>query len=327
MCVICSISDIKEGIIRNKTLLLFAVLAVIFDCIYYIVFVQDLFLDFLPNILIIAIISLYLFYSHSFAGGDCKMVIALALLYPARLYVPYGTGIITLYFALGFAVIAGFIYLLLDSIKALVTKKVVITKVYVKNMIFNFLKSYVSAMGYILLINFILAICSANGLDINIWFSRLLCLLVAWCIGKFPALSRKVFIISAYSLVILLSLIFKTFQLSFNLESYLLILGLLFCQITIRSTIYENTKVENLKKGMILSKLSSALMQKSITKGLPRVSTENLKSRLSCEQVESVKIWARATHIAEISVVKKIPFAIFISIGFLSYLIIWSVVQ
>ena len=66
-------------------------------------------------------------------------------------------------------------------------------------------------------------------------------------------------------------------------------------------------------------------MQNSITKGLPQISTEDLKSRLTSEEIESINIWAKATHTEKLTIIKKIPFAIFISIGFISYFIIWSV--
>ena len=78
---------------------------------------------------------------------------------------------------------------------------------------------------------------------------------------------------------------------------------------------------------MILSSFSSVLMQTSITPGLPGVSTENLKSRLTSEEVDSIQIWAKATHTQSLTVVKKIPFAIFISIGFLCYCILGSILE
>ena len=93
----------------------------------------------------------------------------------------------------------------------------------------------------------------------------------------------------------------------------------------VKTIIYEGVEVRNLKKGMILSSMSSILMQNSITPGLPSISSEDLKSRLTDSEVESVKIWAKATKTESLTIVKKIPFAIFISIGFISYLILWGI--
>ena len=94
----------------------------------------------------------------------------------------------------------------------------------------------------------------------------------------------------------------------------------------IKPIIYERVRIDQLKKGMILTIYSSMLMQSSITRGLPGVSTEDLRSRLTETEVASIKIWAKATHTEELTVVKKIPFAIFISFGYLCYLIIWRLV-
>lgn len=325
LCIICTKSDLTVGKIYNKVLAVFAVLAVIIDGIYYGCFARDIFFDFLPNFCIITIISLYLFYSHSFAGGDCKMSIVLSLLYPARYYLVYGTTITTLFFSLGFAVFAGYVYLLALAIIQLIKKEVSFTAAYIKGMIFNFIKSYFSAMAYITLLNCILLNLNGMGIYLNVWISRFICLSIAFFIGRFKVLSKFYLVIPVYSIVLLISLFTKTIPISFNPENYLLVLVLLICQITIKTSIYTNVKVNELKKGMILSTLSSILMQKSITKGLPKVSTEDLKSRLNDEEIESIKLWARATRTDELTVVKKIPFAVFISIGFIIYFAIWSI--
>jgi preflagellin peptidase FlaK len=303
----------------------FSVVAVILDIIYYGYFVKDLFVDFIINFAIVAVISLLLFYTHSFAGGDCKLTIVLALMFPARLYIVFGNTNLTLIFTIAIAIFVGYCYLLLSSLWAIITKKVLITFQYIKNSILNFLKSYLSAIIYISLINIAFMICSQFGININVWILRILCIAVAWCVGKFSILKKWFFAIPVLVIVIVLSIIFKMIPISTNPENYILVLVLLFCQMAIKTSIYENIPVEQLKKGMILSTVSSVLMQSSITKGLPSVSTEDLKSRLTLDEVESVKIWARATHTDTLTIVKKIPFAIFISIGFISYFVFWSI--
>ena len=325
LCVLCTRSDMREGIIYNKDLVIFLALAVGIDIAYYGFFAQDLLFDFLPNLLVVAVVSLYLFYSHSFAGGDCKITIVLALLYPARYYLVYGRSAITLIFAIGFAIFAGYIYLLVSSIRAIITKKVKITYEYTRSFLLNFLKSYLSAMVYIALMNCMLVLCDRWGVIINVWVSRCICLVVAWCVGRFPVFKKKICLLPVIAAVVVISVFIKRAPISLNPENYLIVLVLLLCQMTIRTTIYEIIRVDMLREGTILSTLSSALMQASITKGLPGVSTEDLKSRLTFEEIESIKIWAKATRTEELTVVKKIPFAIFISIGFLSYFVLRSI--
>lgn len=96
---------------------------------------------------------------------------------------------------------------------------------------------------------------------------------------------------------------------------------------TIRTDLYERIKIADLKKGMILSMGSSMLMQGSRVRGLPGISSEDLKSRLTETEVNSIIRWGKGKEIDDLIIVKKIPFAIFIFLGFISYFLIWSVVK
>ena len=88
--IIASISDVRDGRIYNKTLLGFVLPGIVLCVIYYGYFARDLFWLFMINFGIIALISLILFYTHSFAGGDCKLTLVMAVLYPANEYLVYG---------------------------------------------------------------------------------------------------------------------------------------------------------------------------------------------------------------------------------------------
>ena len=323
LCIICSCSDLKNGIISNKTVLRFAIVAIAIDALYYGVIVKDLLFPFLLNVLAVSFVSLYLFFSHSFAGGDCKMVIVLSLLYPARYYLSYRGGTATLIFALGFSLLAGYVYLLITSLVALGRKKVELSIDYIRQFLQSFLKSYLSAMAYIILLNSILMLLEQNDLILNIWIVRCACILVAWCVGRYPVFKKPQLLLSSILFSVGIFLITRTLPISINPENYILVLILLLCQMTIRTTIYESIPVNQLSKGMILTTFSSVLMQSSITKGLPGVSTEDLRSRLTSDEIASIKIWAKATHTEHLTIVKKIPFAIFISVGFLSYFLLW----
>lgn len=106
-----------------------------------------------------------------------------------------------------------------------------------------------------------------------------------------------------------------------------MVVVLLIFQMTIKTILYEEIKIADLKKGMILSTISSMMMQNSRVRGLPSVSTEDLKSRLTEEQVNSICRWSKSRKIETIAIVRKIPFAIFIFSGFLSYFVIWGVIK
>lgn len=325
--IVTSISDVKDGRIYNKTLLEFALPGIILCAIYYGYFARDLFGSFVINFVIIALISLILFYTHSFAGGDCKLTLVMAMLYPANEYLVYGRSEVTLYFVLCLAIIYGYFYLLFFSIYSLIKGKTKITKEYVKEYLGNFLKSFLSASGYICLVNLLFIIMALKGISVNEWIVRIVCMTSAWLVGKESKLKKWPVVVVVYLIDIVVGLILGFIPFSINPENYILVIVLLLCQMTIRTSLYQEVKICDLKKGMILSSISSMLMQNSRVRGLPPISSEDLKSRLTEDQVESIGRWASSRNVLTVTIVRKIPFAIFIFAGFLSYFVIWGMIK
>ena len=326
LCYCSTRSDLSAGMIHNRTLFAFAAGTVVVDAIYYGFMAQDLAIEFLLNFCVVSSVSLVLFYTHSLAGGDCKLILVLAAMYPARFYLVYSNSAITLVFAVFLAILFGYFYLLLNSIWRLVTKRNSISSKYIKEYLSGFALAYVTAMIYISAINVILVGVSLNGLQIADWAAYALCMAVAICVGRFSLLKAKKVILPVLLFVIIGSIWTKRIPFSLNPENYVLAFVLMLFHMAIRTNLYEKVKVVELKKGMILSAASSLMMQGSITKGLPGISTEDLNSRLTTEEIESIQIWARAVHIEELCIVKKMPFAIFIALGFITYYVLWSTI-
>jgi hypothetical protein len=80
---------------------------------------------------------------------------------------------------------------------------------------------------------------------------------------------------------------------------------------------YKTIATEELKEGMILSWASIAMFAPSRVQGLPKSTTEDMDSRLTSQQVADIIRWKDSKYgQPELVVVRKMPFAIFISIGF-----------
>ena len=61
----------------------------------------------------------------------------------------------------------------------------------------------------------------------------------------------------------------------------------------------------------------------SRVQGLPTISTEDLKSRLTKDEVESINRWSKTPKgNASIVIVRKIPFALFIGIGTVIFIVL-----
>ena len=325
--IITSITDVKDGRIYNRTLSIYSVAGMILDLVYYGYFASDLFFLYIANFAITALISLILFYTHSFAGGDCKLTLVMALLYPANYYLVYGKTKITLFLVLCSAILFGYFYLLGFSICSLVKGKTKLTKEYIKESLKIFLRSFVSASAYISLINVLAVVLGKQGIIVNRWLLRIICMGSAWVVGRSPMLKKWPLVFSVYMVSYLAGALIGIVTFYFYTANYVFVMVLLLCQMTIRINQYEEVGIGNLKRGMILSSFSSLLMQNSRVRGLPPISTEDLKSRLTEEQVESIARWAKSRKVSTVTVIRKIPFAIFIFAGFISYFIIWSVVK
>lgn len=326
LCALTTKSDCQNGLISNRLLFLFSIIAVVLDGIYYGFLVTDIITEFAINVGIVVLISLFLFFTHSFAGGDCKLAIVLALLYPARCYFVYLTSNLTLAFALGIAIFLGYIYLLFAAVWGLITKKNKVSVQYVKSYLLSFITSFLAATIYISLIMLFVVLIGQYGITINIWVVRGFCIIIAWLIGRYAVFKRWIAMSIALGLTITMSIILRTFPFSANIENYLFVLALLLCQMTIKSNLYDEIAVKDIRKGMILSTGASVMMQGSRVRGLPPISSEDLRDRITQEQADSILRWSESREIEYITIVKKIPFAVFLSLGFLLYFIVWSVV-
>lgn len=325
--ILSSVTDIRKGRIYNRMLVAFCICAVVLDAVCYGCIVREQCTTFVINVIILAIICLILFYTHAFAGGDCKLAIVMGLLYPANYYISYADNAITLYFTLGVAIFYGYLYLIATSIWRLMKGRNQMSREYVLGYLHSFAQSYLSAIAYTSVLSILALWLWDKGIDVNIWLIRAGCIGISWLVGKYALLQKWYIIAGVLFIDLILGWSIGTMPFSLNPENYILVLVLMLCQMTIRTDMYERVAVADLQQGMILSTYTTILMQNSRVRGLPELSTEDLSSRLTEDEVSAVKRWANSKKIITVSIVRKIPFAIFIFAGFISYFIAWSVIR
>jgi len=86
---------------------------------------------------------------------------------------------------------------------------------------------------------------------------------------------------------------------------------------------YKEISTNQIKEGMILSLNAVLSFNNSKISGLPKTTTEDLRSRLTKEEAESIIQWGNSINNGKsIYIVRKIPFAVFIAIGVMTYLIL-----
>ncbi len=325
---ISSYCDINAGIIPNRLILAFMGMGLMLDAIYYGIIARDIAVLFFRNFIITVMVSLILYSLHSLAGGDSKLIFAMALLYPAGFYITYAGVKVTLFFSVCLAVLIAYLALFIQSLWKIVKGEKHMEKKTIRQFVLEYLKSYCLALIYIVFLNACFVLLERTGIRLNDWIKWILCISVAWESGRQKLMKKQAAIILFGVADIGLPLFLWSFPLSLNPKSYVIMALLIVFQMVIRTNLYETIPISNVKKGMILSTLSSMIMQASGINGLPGISTEDLRDRLTDEQAESIRIWGKEAHgVCEISVVKKIPFAIYITAGFIGYFVLWSVVR
>lgn len=322
--IYATISDCVTGIIKNKVVLGCVVYAILLNIIYFGFFANDIIVDYALNNAIIWCIILALYFSDTWAGGDCKMSIAIAMLYPARCYFVLNGQITTLLMIIIFAFIFGYVYLAIDAVICLLTRRIVLTKKYVMNSLFRFFTSYFTALVYITGLSLLLQTVLPPQYTLNpvLVFAVYMC--IAWLVSAKAVFQNKYILGGVAIIDVIICSIYRIIPLSTDYRIYLIMIILLLLQIIIRLRNYQTLPASKIQPKMILSTASSLLLAQAKPRCIKELSKENLGSRLTIEQAEAIRNWGRQNGM-NLTIVRKIPFAGFIFLGSIVYFIIWSV--
>lgn len=312
---ICAYTDLRYGKVKNCVLALALVIALPIQSALFIYGDVD-FAGFLVNIIVGAVFALCLYALGFWAAGDSKLLITIFIIFPYTMY-----WNINVYWMKSLSLVLFFIaityaYVIIDTILNIVAhldvflltwKKTVTTK-----MTITFLKKWcvvVAIMNIIYNVN-------------NIWGGwSYACVALA---SFFIFIAANTFLEKAKS-VWILALVINLFSWIVDSTSwrnivYRVLMALLMFGFSkaIHTFNYKIIAVEKLQTGMIVSALSiqDVIKQGQIHFGEEKM-REDIKTRLSKDEVEMIKL----TGIDYIRIVRKLPFAVFISIACVLYLI------
>ena len=117
-------------------------------------------------------------------------------------------------------------------------------------------------------------------------------------------------------------------RLGVNLTIYPVVLPVLLLRFFAERYNYKTIPTADAEKGMVLSYATVVSFAPSAVKGLPTQTTEDIRSRLSEEEADSIRRWATSKYgQPTITIVRKIPFAIFISGGTAVYTLIRMLIR
>ena len=111
--IYASVLDIWKGVVRNRVLGWGALAAAVLDAVHYGLLAPNLFWAFCLNVSLMMGIACILFFTHSWAGGDSKLLAVLALLFPAECYLAHFDSQATLPLTVMLAFLLGYGYLVI----------------------------------------------------------------------------------------------------------------------------------------------------------------------------------------------------------------------
>ena len=324
LCVYSTITDIRHSVIRNKAVLCSLAISLVINVIYYIGYAREFLGLYIANAAVLSIIAILMYAFSLWAAGDTKMMIAIAFAIPGRLLdadtlagIAPAISIVITSFS------AAFIYVVIDSLYRRIKEKNLISLSNDINLI-AFFKGYLLCSVYILLFNTIAEWLMPELYAKNLLVFSMMDMFLAIVVSRFPAFSQKKYFYPT-AMLVAVSLIFQIVKNRFtfgNPEVYLYLFLVLFIRKISEQYSYKMIPTSEVQKGMILSQRTVMMMSPSRVVGLPSVSTEDMRSRLTEKEVQSILRWENSKYgMHTIEIVQKIPFAIFISIGTLVFLI------
>lgn len=334
LAVYAAYKDCNTSQIPNRLLLAFALLALVLDTLYYAVWAGKWFQSFIVNTAFLSGTSLLLYAYHLWAAGDSKLLIVLALFLPGRFLASQQFGAVPGFVILALAFIIAFLYVIAESVLLALRKGSLNCHPMLSGFEWkSWLASYVFMAAALSLASVLLSQLFPHlysGSPIQRMAIHFLLILTMLQLRSY--LPQKLMIIIAVFLWIILVLLSalgrQSLPLSFQWRAWALLFGMLILLHFAQQFNYRTIPTIEVQQGQILSAATVLSFRSSRVKGLPSTATEDLRARLSAEEAESVRRWATSSKgKTEITIVRKIPFAAFIGIGAVLFVLMEVLLQ
>ncbi len=325
LCAFSTFTDLKNAVIKNKVLLVSLAVSVVLDLGYYPGSAREFLPMYLSNFFVLSCISIMMYAMGLWAAGDSKLLIAVAASLPGR-FLDAGTrgGMAPGIFIIVITFSVAFLYVIADSFLERIHDKNRKRPKILSHSIKSFMKGYLINYIYISSANLLIEVILPAVYEENVVIVYMIDMLLAVFISEKQFFNRRNVLITCGG-VSAGGMIYHLIRYGFilpDLRIYLYLAIIILVRVFSEEYAYEMIPTSEIKKGMILSQNTVIMMMPSRIKGLPAVTTEDVRSRISEEEAESIRRWENSSYgLKEIEIVRKIPFAIFISIGTLIFLL------
>ncbi len=323
VCFSVTSTDIQQGRIRNKTIMIAGAAGIVLDVIYYSLFAQSYFLAFILNVGMMFCISIAFYALHIWAAGDSKLMMLLILLIPSKLYYVQNNTV-TSVFLLATIFIIAYLYMLVESIVIGAKNKDLFSishiRLNTRKMILVYLRCVAATTIVTVVLDLLLPeFCSNNPALIAV--IKMLVVLSFYSLEIFerpPLLAVLIAVAAAFYLFGA-----RATAIHIDPKIYLYIAIVFILRLIMEKYNYATIKTSAVEPGMVLSYSTVAMFEPSRVSGLPKQTTEDIRSKITEQEAESIKRWETSKYgRSEITIVRKLPFAIFITLGTILYLAI-----
>ena len=325
LCFISTITDCKEKKIFNKVIILFLLLSLCFYIIFFNQIENIQIRPFCINLLISLIISFVFFYFKIWSAGDAKLFCTLIFMIPYELYEVNDKNVFPALYLLIIIFSSAFIYVFFETLFLWIKdsekfKHNKLSTVQIKEMILYYF------MGYFIsfFISIFFTLINNDFVFNNEGLLLIINVLLLFCLYRIINTNKKSLIFTGLFGVIdiIFILYFKVQFQNINYKLFFIVIAIIIFRNLSEKYNYKEILIEELKPRMILSYGSVLSFYASRIKGLPKSTTENTDSRITEEEVESIKRWSKTKKGSDkIVVVRFMPFAPFIFVGELIFFI------
>lgn len=323
-----SITDCINSVIPNQLLMRGAIVLLLLDAMYYGIFAREYLAYALVNLAFVALFAFFLYSFNLWAAGDSKLLFVVTLSIPARYYSYWLLGPFPGFLLVAIIFSVAFLYVIVDSIKQGFRNEDLFDFKSFKFDVKSMLWSYFFMVGVMTICNLALTplagkIFSNVGLLITA-IDFLIIFGLRQFREKVGEKMRKASTVILWILIILLQFtnIIPRIHLKIDFKAWLIVVMVMLLRFTAEKYNYQEINVDELKPRMIPSAYSVIRFRTSRVNNLPIRMTEDLRSRLSEQEVEAIKRWKNTKQGTDtITIVRKIPFAIFIFIGTMLFLL------
>lgn len=314
----CTYEDLKRGIVPNKLILTGLLLGLGLHVSYLMCDATPYYLYWLYNMLIADAFAFMMYLGKMWAAGDAKLFMLLFFLVPARLLdsgtfshcvVPYI-----------FIFVPALLWMVGDSCIRIIKHEPRKREAFSVKLFFSgFLFIVIETTAFHCLWSWLFP----DLINQQVLFFAALMLAYAYMCGTLPIM-RQWYVVAVHALVIFIMWLCK--QWLFELPSwhnYLIIAFVFMIQRFCSMYNYQLIATDQVKMGMIPAGETVIMFQTSKVHSLPGDPSEELTARLTEEEAMAVRRWGKSSQgKPNIWIVRKVPFAIMIYIGFISWMLL-----